>query len=68
MWRKHIAKPNVPELISNAKVLAKTIEYNGHEITWDGLDGGGRGVATGTYFYRLEADGTSEAKKLTLLR
>jgi hypothetical protein len=39
-----------------------------HEITWDGLDASGRGVATGTYFYRLEADGTSDAKKLTLLR
>lgn len=39
-----------------------------HEITWDGLDAGGRGAATGTYFYRLEADGVSAAKKLTLLR
>ena len=39
-----------------------------HEITWDGLDGSGRSVATGTYFYRLEADGISAARKLTLLR
>ncbi|HET9951223.1 MAG TPA: FlgD immunoglobulin-like domain containing protein [Candidatus Eisenbacteria bacterium] len=39
-----------------------------HEIAWDGLDGLGRAVATGTYFYRLETEGTSAARKLTLLR
>jgi flagellar hook assembly protein FlgD len=39
-----------------------------HEITWDGLDASGRSVATGTYFYRLESDGISAARKLTLLR
>jgi len=39
-----------------------------HEIGWDGSDDRGRDVATGMYFCLLEADGTSLARKLTLLR
>lgn len=39
-----------------------------HEIGWDGRDERGREVVTGMYFCRLEADGTSQARKLTLLR
>jgi hypothetical protein len=38
------------------------------QIAWDGRDRQGRGAATGTYFYRLEADGVAESRKLTLLR
>jgi hypothetical protein len=39
-----------------------------HRLTWDGLDDRGRQLASGAYFYRLEADGAVEAKKLILLR
>jgi hypothetical protein len=39
-----------------------------HEVAWDGRDDHGREVATGMYFCRLEADGSSQARKLTLLR
>ncbi|MEK7314616.1 MAG: FlgD immunoglobulin-like domain containing protein [Candidatus Eisenbacteria bacterium] len=39
-----------------------------HQIGWDGRDQRGREVATGMYFCRLEADGTSQSRKLTLLR
>ena len=39
-----------------------------HRITWDGLDRHGRSVASGVYMVRLEADGFSEAKRMTLLR
>lgn len=39
-----------------------------HEVGWDGRDEQGRAVATGMYFCRLEADDTSQSRKLTLLR
>lgn len=35
---------------------------------WDGTDDAGRPLASGAYFYRLTADGRSDAKKLILLR
>lgn len=37
-------------------------------VSWDGRDGAGRDAATGTYFYRLEAEGVAASRKLTLLR
>ncbi|HXL15098.1 MAG TPA: FlgD immunoglobulin-like domain containing protein, partial [Methylomirabilota bacterium] len=39
-----------------------------HHITWDGTNDRGRDLASGAYFYRLEANGVVEAKKLILLR
>ena len=39
-----------------------------HEVAWDGRDHRGMDAATGTYFYRLEADRFAESRKLTLLR
>lgn len=39
-----------------------------HSLTWDGTDDRGRNLASGAYFYRLEADGTREARKLILLK
>ncbi|HEY6571877.1 MAG TPA: FlgD immunoglobulin-like domain containing protein, partial [Candidatus Eisenbacteria bacterium] len=39
-----------------------------HEIGWDGRDDRGREVVTGMYFCRLEAEGASQTRKLTLLR
>ncbi len=36
--------------------------------TWDGADGGGRGVASGVYFCETRALGTRNLDKLTLLR
>ena len=37
-------------------------------VTWDGRDDRGRDLASGAYFYRLEAEGVTQAKKLILLR
>jgi len=39
-----------------------------HEVSWDGRDRMGRDAATGTYFYRMEAEGVAQSRKLTLLR
>ena len=37
-------------------------------ITWNGLDGNGRKVSSGIYFYRLEVGGISHTKKMVILR
>jgi len=39
-----------------------------HEITWDGSNDGGGPVASGIYFYRLEAETFSETRKMVLLK
>jgi hypothetical protein len=39
-----------------------------HSITWDGRDGGGKPVASGVYFYRLEGLQATGARKMVLLK
>lgn len=39
-----------------------------HEIVWQGRDRTGRSVASGTYFYRIEAGPYSDVKKMTLMK
>ncbi len=39
-----------------------------HEARWNGTDGDGRRVASGVYVYRIEANGSRLARKLTLLK
>jgi hypothetical protein len=39
-----------------------------HNVSWDGLDDTGRGVASGVYFYRLVAGDFRSTKKMVLLK
>jgi hypothetical protein len=39
-----------------------------HEVRWDGRDAAGRALASGVYFYRLEAAGRVLTRKLVLVR
>ena len=39
-----------------------------NEVVWRGRDSGGHAVSAGVYFYRLEAGGYVETKRMTLLK
>jgi hypothetical protein len=39
-----------------------------YEVVWDGRDDSGRGLASGVFFYQLDAPGYTSAKKLILLK
>jgi flagellar hook assembly protein FlgD len=39
-----------------------------HEATWDGRDEKGREVASGVYFYRLEAGDYARTRKMLLVK
>jgi len=39
-----------------------------HEIHWDGKDERGKGVSSGVYFYKLQAESHSKTRKMTILR
>jgi hypothetical protein len=50
------------------QLLAATLEPGEHGARWDGLDGNGAAVASGTYIYRLRADAREFSGKLSLVR
>jgi hypothetical protein len=39
-----------------------------HTVDWDGRDSGGQKVAAGVYFYRLESDGRTVTRKMTVMK
>ncbi len=39
-----------------------------HQVVFDGLDDAGRSLASGVYFYRLEAGGTVQTRKMVLVK
>jgi beta-glucanase (GH16 family) len=49
-------------------VSAEPTPAGHHEAVWKGRDQAGQAVAAGVYFYRLDADGYSETKKMILVR
>ncbi|MEW5874479.1 MAG: putative Ig domain-containing protein [Candidatus Zixiibacteriota bacterium] len=44
------------------------LEPGQYEFEWDGRDRSGNTMASGLYFYRLQADGRAETKKMVLLK
>jgi hypothetical protein len=51
------------------RVLQNGIKPSGHyTVGWDGRDSDGKPVSSGIYFYRLQADGYSEARKMLFLK
>jgi flagellar hook assembly protein FlgD len=43
-------------------------EAGSHEVLWDGRDGAGNHVATGGYFYEIQAGSVREARKMIHMR
>ncbi len=39
-----------------------------HSVTWLGCDLHGKAMPSGTYFYRLDTEGHSSTKRMTLAR
>jgi hypothetical protein len=49
-------------------LTSETRDKGTFELLWDGTDDANKPVASGMYFYRLEAEGTRITKKMQLLR
>jgi len=49
-------------------VDGETVAAGTHSATWTGRDSQGRAMPSGTYFYRLEAGGYCETRRMTLVR
>lgn len=45
-----------------------TVAAGLHQVAWDGLDAAGNRVASGLYFYRLSAGGTTQTRTMMLVR
>lgn len=51
-----------------AALLEGPLDAGSHYVVWDGRDRAGRPVASGTYFYRLEALGQVVVRRMSLIR
>ncbi len=51
-----------------ATLVNETRSAGLHEVLWTGRDDGGRSVASGTYFYRIDAGPYSQVRKMTLMK
>ncbi len=49
-------------------LVAGDLEGGAHDIIWDGTNQAGMNVASGIYLYKLDANGVSQARQMTLLR
>lgn len=45
-----------------------TLPAGAHAVTWDGMDGSGRPLPAGVYYYRLSTPAGALTKKMTLIR
>jgi hypothetical protein len=58
---------NIQGQLTNT-LVSETQAAGNYVATWDGTDGGGNHVASGVYFYRMQAGNFSEARKMVLLK
>jgi hypothetical protein len=49
-------------------VSSEMISAGRHEVIWNGREGKGRVVSAGVYFYKLEAAGYTETRRMTLVK
>ena len=49
-------------------LVSGTRDLGSHSVTWDGRDNAGTSVASGVYFYRLDAGKVSDTRKMVLLK
>ena len=51
-----------------ATLVNQTMSAGNYRVTWNGKTDDGRAVASGVYFYHLQAEGFTATKKMTLLK
>ena len=51
-----------------ARLVDRPLSAGSHAALWDGRDALGHRVASGTYFYRVQASGASAIRKMVLVR
>ncbi len=51
-----------------ATISDKMFEAGTHTVNWDGTNSSGAQVASGIYFYRIEANGYAQSRKMVLLK
>jgi aminopeptidase N len=49
-------------------LFSGTMAAGDHVVSWDGNDGDGNVVASGIYIYRLKSNGSTETRKMVLLK
>lgn len=49
-------------------LVSEVMDQGHHDVVWYGRDDSGRQAATGTYFYRMVADGKTLVRKMTLMK
>jgi hypothetical protein len=59
---------NLSGQLVHSLVGASKLDAGRHEVTWNGQDQFGRGVSSGTYFYRLTAGDYVETRRMVLVR
>ncbi len=51
-----------------ATIVDRQMLAGRHEVTWDGVDAGGRRIASGVYLYKLQAGSFTSIKKMIMLK